>query len=164
MRNHNTTLNTIFMTFKHSLSNKILAYFTPSSMKGIFSLSFIWHFLQETRRKSRKQVKITWLSKSLKFLKIHWRHRILMPDSRNQEWLQCYRWLLFSWVFTGEKSNNLKQGIFLRPKRKRDKLHRREARDKITRGRSSLSTVLLLLFNKTWAEAVNSRFLTSWHL
>ena len=39
MRNHNTTLNTIFMTFKHSFSNKILAYFTPSSMKGIFSLS-----------------------------------------------------------------------------------------------------------------------------
>ena len=88
MRNHNTTLNTIFMTFKHSLSNKILAYFTPSSMKGIFSLSFIWHFLQETRRKSRKQVKITWLSKSLKFLKIHWRHRILMPDSRMASMLQ----------------------------------------------------------------------------
>ena len=50
-----------------------------------------------------------------------------------------------------KKSNNLKQGIFLRPKRKRDKLHRREARDKITRGRrtASASLELLLLFNKT---------------
>ena len=42
-----------------------------------------------------------------------------------------------------KKSNNLKQGIFLRPERKRDKLHRREARDKITRGRSKSAAAAL---------------------
>lgn len=53
MRNHNTTLNTIFMTFKHSFSNKILAYFTPSSMKGIFSLS-LFHLTFSSRNEKKK--------------------------------------------------------------------------------------------------------------